>query len=67
MPNSIHPFSAPSPNLTLKPLLNLLLRPQLVRMPALLLPAIRSPRRQTSIAFPTDHLVAVVLASKGFE
>lgn len=36
-------------------------------MPALLLPAIRSPRRQTSIAFPTDHLIAVVLASQGLE
>lgn len=50
-----------------KPLLYLLLRSQLVRMPTLLLPAIRRPGRQTSIAFPTDHLLTVVLAGEGFE
>lgn len=50
-----------------KPLLELLLRPQLVGMSALLLPAIRRPRRQTRIALSANHLVAVVLAGQGLE
>jgi hypothetical protein len=58
-------ITIPAPNQP--PLLYLLLRPQLVRVPTLLLPAIRSPRRQTRVAFPTDHLIAVVLAGEGFE
>ena len=36
-------------------------------MPALLLPAVRRPRRQARIAFPADHLLAVVLAGERLE
>jgi hypothetical protein len=69
LPHATTPSHPPNPGLTptSKPLLYLLLRPQLVGMPALLLPAIRRPRRQPSVAFPADHLVAVVLAGEGFE
>ena len=41
-------------------LLELLLRSQLVRVPALLLPAVFGARRQARVALAADHLVAVV-------
>jgi len=47
--------------------LQLLLRAQLVRVPALLLPAIGRPRRQARVALPADHLVAVVLGGQRLE
>lgn len=36
-------------------------------MAALLLPTIRRPRRQPSVALPTDHLVTVVFSGEGLE
>ena len=36
-------------------------------MPALLLSAVGRARRQARVAFAADHLVAVVLARKGFQ
>ncbi len=48
-------------------LLDLLLRSQLVAVSALLLPAVRRPRRQPCIALSADHLVAVVLGRQRFE
>ncbi len=47
--------------------LQLLLRAQLVRVPALLLPAVGRPRRQARVALPADHLVAVVLGGQRLE
>lgn len=47
--------------------LQLLLRPQLVRVSALLLAAIRRSGWQARVALAADHLVAVVLAGEGFE
>ena len=42
-------------------LLQLLLRPKLVGVATLLLPAVRRTRWQTRVALPANHLVAVVL------
>ncbi len=48
-------------------LLQLLLRSQLVGVTAFLLAAISRSRRQTGVAFPADHFVAIVFAGEGFE
>src|SRR5271154_5270169 len=50
-----------------KPLLYLLLWPQLIGVSALLLPAVRRSRWQSCVALSADHLLAVVLAGKGFQ
>lgn len=47
--------------------LELLLRPQLIRMATLLFAAVGGAGRQASVTFPADHLVAVVLAGQGLE
>ena len=49
------------------PLLQLLLRPQLVGVSALLLPAVGRSGRKACIALPADHLVAVVLRRESFQ
>ena len=68
LPPSPFPLSpSPRPSSTRTPLLKLLLRPQLIRVPALLLPAVGRPRRQPRVALAADHLVAVVLASESFQ
>lgn len=61
--NSPSPRPCPpaTPSKSFLSLLQLLLRPQLVRVPTLLLPAVGGARRQTRVAFPADDLVAVVL------
>lgn len=59
--------SPSTPNTPRRPLLYLLLRPQLVRMPALLLPTVGGPRWQARVAFTADHLVAVVLGRQRFQ
>ncbi|KAF2101868.1 hypothetical protein NA57DRAFT_53813 [Rhizodiscina lignyota] len=48
-------------------LLQLLLRPQLVAVSALLLAAVGRSGRQARVALAADHLLAVVLAGKGLE
>jgi hypothetical protein len=47
--------------------LDLLLRAELVGVTALLLAAVGGTGRQTGVAFPADHLLAVVLGGQGLE
>jgi hypothetical protein len=48
-------------------LLDLLLGAELVGVTTLLLAAVGGTGRQTGVAFPADHLLAVVLGSQGLE
>jgi len=54
-------------HLPTNPLLQLLLRPQLISMPTFLLATICRTWRKSCVAFSADHLVAIILGGEGFE
>jgi len=56
-----------APPTAVKPLLDLLLWSELVGVTALLLTAVGGSRWQSSVALSANHLLAVVLGSKGLE
>uniref|UniRef100_A0A7C8YMS5 Uncharacterized protein n=1 Tax=Opuntia streptacantha TaxID=393608 RepID=A0A7C8YMS5_OPUST len=64
--NSTANFNGDSPIISTS-LLDLLLGPQLIAVSTLLLTAVHSPRVQTSIALPANHLVLVELTSQSHQ
>lgn len=61
------PFQTPHSSHSMSRLLQLLLRPELIAVPTLLLAAVGRPWRQTCVALAADHLFAIVLRSQGLQ